>query len=110
MCPLQHRQSRRLRSWAAPAESTAARYPPAVARISYIDPDAIADPELAADMEDSRRYGTPRPETQAIRFHVPDVARAFMLPWKTLFREGLVEHPLKELCRNYVSQTIGCDY
>jgi hypothetical protein len=34
-----------------------------VARISYVDPASIADPELAADMEHSRRYGTPRPET-----------------------------------------------
>jgi hypothetical protein len=83
---------------------------PFVARISYIDPDAIVDPELAQDMEDSRLYGTPRPETQAIRFHVPDVAKAFMLPWKTLFRQGTVEHPLKELCRVYVSKTIDCDY
>jgi hypothetical protein len=81
-----------------------------VARISYIDPDAITDPELAQDMEDSRLYGTPRPETQAVRFHVPDVAKAFMLPWKTLFRQGIVEHPLKELCRVYVSKTIDCDY
>ena len=85
-------------------------YSPRVARISYIDPAAITDPELAADMEDSRRYGTPRPETQAIRFHVPDVAKAFMLPWKTLFRQGQVEHSLKELCRVYVSKTIDCDY
>jgi hypothetical protein len=81
-----------------------------VARISYIDPDSISDPELAQDMEDSRLYGTPRPETQAVRFHVPDVAKAFMLPWKTLFRQGAVEHSLKELCRVYVSKTIDCDY
>jgi hypothetical protein len=94
----------------ASAESTATRYLRDVARISYIDPATIADPELAADMEDSRRYGTPRPETQAIRFHVPDVAKAFMKPWKTIFRQGIVEHPLKELCRVYVSKTIDCDY
>jgi hypothetical protein len=81
-----------------------------VARISYVDPDSIADPELAADLEHSRRYGTPRPETQSIRFHVPAVAKAFMRPWKTIFREGAVEHPLKELCRVYVSKTIACDY
>jgi hypothetical protein len=81
-----------------------------VARISYVDPGAIVDPELAADLEHSRLYGTPRPETQAIRFHVPDVAKAFMLPWKTIFRQGIVEHPLKELCRVYVSKTIDCDY
>ncbi len=81
-----------------------------MARISYVDPASLVDPELAADMEHSRLYGTPRPETQAIRFHVPDVAKAFMRPWKTLFRQGRVEHPLKELCRVYVSKTIDCHY
>ena len=81
-----------------------------MARISYVDADSIVDPELQADMEHSRLYGTPRPETQAIRFHVPAVAKAFMRPWKTIFRAGLVEHPLKELCRVYVSKTIDCDY
>jgi hypothetical protein len=81
-----------------------------VARISYVDPASIADPELAADMEHSRLYGTPRPETQAIRFHVPAVAKAFMRTWKTIFRAGQVEHSLKELCRVYVSKTIDCHY
>ncbi len=76
----------------------------------YVDPATITDPELAADMEHSRLYGTPRPETQAIRFHVPAVAKAFMRPWKTIFREGQVEHSLKELCRVYVSKTIDCHY
>jgi hypothetical protein len=81
-----------------------------VARISYVDLDSVTDPELLADMEHSRRYGTPRPETQAIRFHVPAVAKAFMRPWKSIFRAGEVEHTLKELCRVYVSKTIDCDY
>jgi hypothetical protein len=81
-----------------------------VARIAYVDLATIDDPELLADMEHSRRYGTPRPETQAIRFQVPAVAKAFMRAWKTIFREGIVEHPLKELCRVYVSKTIECDY
>jgi hypothetical protein len=81
-----------------------------VARISYVDPTSITDPELVEDMEFSRRYGTPRPETQAIRCHVPAVAKSFMRPWKSIFRQGLVDHPLKELCRVYVSKTIDCDY
>ena len=81
-----------------------------MAHIAYVDPATINDPELLADMEHSRRYGTPRPETQAIRFNVPAVAKAFMRPWKTIFRDGIVEHPLKELCRVYVSKTIDCDY
>ena len=81
-----------------------------MARIRYVDLASIDDPELLADMEHSRHYGTPRPETQAIRFNVPNVAKAFMRPWKTIFREGRVEHALKELCRVYVSQTIACEY
>jgi hypothetical protein len=82
----------------------------AMARISYVDIDGIADPELRGYMEHSKRFGTPRPETQAIRFHVPEVARGFSRGWETIFRNGLVEHPLKELCRVYVSKSIDCDY
>jgi len=81
-----------------------------VARISYANVDASADPELRGYMEQARRFGTPRPETQAIRSHVPAVAKAFSRAWERLFRNGLVEHPLKELCRVYVSKTIECSY
>ena len=81
-----------------------------MARISYVDPATLHDPELIADLERARRYGTPRPETQSIRSHVPAVAKAFSRAWDTIFREGLVEHELKELCRVYVSKTIECDY
>ena len=81
-----------------------------MARISYIDPSSLRDPELIADMEHSRLYGTPRLETQALRRQVPAVAQAFMRPWKRIFREGLLEHPLKELSRVYVSKTIDCHY
>jgi hypothetical protein len=81
-----------------------------MARISYVPRAQLTDPELVEHMELAERFGTPRPETQAIRSHVPDVARAFSRGWERIFRQGLVEHPLKELCRNYVSQTIGCDY
>ena len=81
-----------------------------MARISYVDVDALDDAELREYMAHARRFGTPRPETQAIRSHVPAVAKAFSRGWNAIFREGLVEHSLKELCRNYVSQTIACDY
>jgi hypothetical protein len=81
-----------------------------MARISYVDYDGVTDPELLGYMEHSRRYGTPRPETQAIRSHVPLVAKAFSRGWERIFRNGIVEHSLKELCRVYVSETIGCEY
>lgn len=81
-----------------------------MARISYVDPASITDPELRRHMEHSQRYGTPRPETQSIRSHVPAVAKAFSRAWERIFRSGVLEHPLKELCRVYVSKTIECDY
>jgi hypothetical protein len=81
-----------------------------VARISYVDPASLTDPELVRYLGEARRYGTPRPETQAIRSHVPAVAKAFSRGWNAIFREGLVEHSLKELCRVYVSKTIDCHY
>ncbi len=81
-----------------------------MARISYVDPQALTDPELRRYMEHSQRYGTPRPETQSIRSHVPTVAKAFSRAWERIFRNGVVEHPLKELCRVYVSKTIYCHY
>jgi alkylhydroperoxidase/carboxymuconolactone decarboxylase family protein YurZ len=81
-----------------------------VARISYVDVDRLDDAELREYMEHARRFGTPRPETQAIRSHVPAVARAFSRAWERIFRKGVLEHSLKELCRVYVSQTIQCNY
>jgi hypothetical protein len=79
-------------------------------RLSYVDLEKLTDPELIAYMEHSQRFGTPRPETQAIRSNVPAVAKAFSRGWERIFRSGQVEHSLKELCRVYVSESIGCDY
>ncbi len=81
-----------------------------MARLSYVLPEKLTDAELVALMEQSQRCGTPRPETQSIRSHVPAVAKAFSHGWERIFRNGLLEHPLKELCRVYVSKTIDCDY
>ena len=79
-----------------------------MARISFVT--EFADPELRDYMDLARRYGTPRPETQAIRSHVPAVAKAFSRAWERIFRQGVLEHSLKELCRVYVSKTIECEY
>jgi len=77
-----------------------------VARISYVTD--LDDPELREYLDLARRYGTPRPETQAIRSHVPAVAKAFSRAWERIFRRGVLE--LKELCRVYVSKTIECEF
>jgi hypothetical protein len=79
-------------------------------RIPYADLSAITDPEILGYLEDARIYGAPRPESQAIRAHVPAVIRAFSQAWQTTFRTGVLDHGLKELCRVYVSQSIACEY
>ena len=45
--------------------------------ISYVDPATVEDPELQAIMERARVYGTPRPESQAIRLHHPEGDEGF---------------------------------
>jgi hypothetical protein len=81
-----------------------------VPRIPYVDPGSIEDPELSGYLETARRRGTPRPESQAVRAHVPDVLRTFSQTWEKTFHEGVLEHSIKELCRVYVSKSIDCEY
>ncbi len=81
-----------------------------MARISYVDPSTIEDEDIQAFFEESRRIGAPRPEIQAIRAHQPDVLRAFMYSWNRLFRGGIVDFQLKELCRMRVATTVDCRY
>ena len=79
-------------------------------RIPYVDPESVADSEIKSYLERARREGTPRPESQAVRAHVPNVIRAFSQAWDLTFRNGVVDHALKELCRVYVSKSIQCEY
>ena len=79
-------------------------------RISYVEPSTVSDPELAAALEDSRTYGTPRLESQAIRAHVPAVLRTFAASWQQVFREGVLDHRIKELARVYVAKSLECGY
>lgn len=81
-----------------------------MARISYVDPASVTDPELAAALEQSRRHGTPRLESQAIRAHVPAVLRTFSMGWQEVFREGVLDHKVKELARVFVAKSLDCGY
>ncbi len=81
-----------------------------MARLSYVDPSSLTDPDLVDIMEFARRNGTPRPESQAIRAHVPDLLRTFTAAWRTAFLNGVLDHRIKELCRLYVSRTVDCRY
>jgi alkylhydroperoxidase family enzyme len=78
-------------------------------RISYVPlEDMTAD--MRAEMERCAREGTPRPESSAVRAHVPAAFWFFANSWRDLFREGVCEHELKELCRVYISRTVKCEY
>ncbi len=79
-------------------------------RIPYADSARISDPEILGYLERARREGAPRPESQAIRANNPGVIRAFSQAWDLTFRNGALDHGIKELCRVYVSKSIECEY
>jgi alkylhydroperoxidase family enzyme len=79
-------------------------------RISYPDVSAIEDPEIRAILQRAAAVGTPRPESQAIRSHVPGVVKTFTQAWMDTFVNGVLDHEIKELCRVYVTKTVQCGY
>lgn len=79
-------------------------------RLPYVDASAITDPAMRAEFERAAREGAPRPESHAIRAHVPAVFWSFANAWNDTFVNGVCDHALKELCRLYVSQAVNCNY
>jgi alkylhydroperoxidase family enzyme len=79
-------------------------------RIGYVDPDTISDPKMKEELDRCRREGTPRPESQAVRAHVPAVFWSFANTWRDVFHNGVLDHSIKELCRVYVSRSVKCEY
>ena len=78
--------------------------------ISYVDPAGIEDKAMLAEFERCAREGTPRPESQAIRAHVPAVFWSFANSWRDVFKNGVADHAIKELCRVYVSRSVLCEF
>ena len=78
-------------------------------RISYVPLDQM-DERMQAEMERCAREGTPRPESSAVRAHAPNAFWAFADSWRTIFREGVLDHSIKELCRVYISRTVNCEF
>jgi alkylhydroperoxidase family enzyme len=78
-------------------------------RISYFPLDQM-DVEMLRVMERCASEGTPRPESSAVRAHSQSAFWAFDQAWEKLFRGGVVDHALKELCRVYVSRSVKCEY
>src|SRR5687767_2929245 len=78
-------------------------------RITYVPLDKMT-PEMRAEMERCARMGTPRPESSAIRAHVPGAFWAFANSWRDIFHTGVCDHAIKELCRLYVSRSVKCEF
>ena len=78
-------------------------------RISYVPLENMT-PAMREEMERCAREGTPRPESSAIRAHVPAAFWFFAESWQNLFRDGILDHDIKELCRVYVSRSVKCEY
>ena len=79
-------------------------------RISYVDPATITDPAMLEELDRCRREGTPRPESSLIRAHVPACFWSFADSWRDIFKNGVCDHSIKELCRVYVSRSVNCEY
>src|SRR5271156_6709335 len=78
--------------------------------ISYVDPATVTDKAMLAEFERCAREGTPRPESQAIRAHVPATFWSFANTWRDVFKNGVADHNIKELCRVYVSRSVLCEF
>jgi alkylhydroperoxidase family enzyme len=78
-------------------------------RISYVPLEKMT-PEMRAEMERCAREGTPRPESTAVRAHVPACFWFFAESWHNIFRTGILDHAIKEVCRLYVSRSVVCEF
>jgi alkylhydroperoxidase family enzyme len=78
-------------------------------RIRYVPLEKMT-PEMRAEMERCAREGTPRPESSAVRAHVPACFWSFANSWRDIFHNGVCEHAIKELARLYVSRAVNCEF
>jgi len=78
-------------------------------RIKYVELESM-DEAMRTEMRRCAEYGTPRPESSAVRAHVPTCFWSFANAWQAIFREGVCDHAIKELCRLYVSRSVKCEF
>ena len=79
-------------------------------RLNFATRENLNDEMIISAIEKSAIEGTPRAESQAVRARVPGVFWSFQNAWNDVFKNGIVEHSLKELCRVYVSKSVDCKY
>lgn len=80
-----------------------------MARISYVPMDQMTEP-MRQEMRRCAHEGTPRPESSAVRAHAPEVFETFKAYWEATFRNGVLDHSIKELARLYITRTTNCQF
>jgi hypothetical protein len=70
-----------------------------MARISYVHPDDVEDPEMHSWLMEAIVTGEPGPENQAIRAHNKVAMRNFTQLIRTMEEQGVLEYDLRELVR-----------
>ncbi|NKB94393.1 MAG: carboxymuconolactone decarboxylase [Candidatus Nanopelagicales bacterium] len=78
-------------------------------RISYV-PYETLNSDMQGELQRCAEHGTPRPESSAVRAHSERSFWFFADSWQKIFREGVMDHALKELCRVYISRTVTCEF
>ncbi len=78
-------------------------------RISYV-PYETLNARMQEELQRCAEHGTPRPESSAVRAHSERSFWFFADSWQSIFREGVMDHSLKELCRVYISRTVTCEF
>src|SRR2546422_9400526 len=78
-------------------------------RISYFPLERM-DAEMCKEMQRCQREGTPRPESSAVRAHVPGAFWAFANSWRGIFKKGGWDQPIKEVCPPLVFRPGGGGY
>src|SRR4029078_1264589 len=78
-------------------------------RISYFPLENL-DAAMRAEMDRCAREGTPRPESSAVRAHVPGAFWSFANSWRDIFHTGVCDHAIKEVTRLYVSRSVTCEF
>ncbi|MFN7752715.1 MAG: hypothetical protein ACK5TE_10670 [Pseudomonadota bacterium] len=78
-----------------------------MARISYLHPDQVDDPEMNQWLQDAIDTGSPGPENQAIRAHNKVVMRSFTQLIRTMRNEGVLPQELRELMRARIATSWG---
>src|SRR5258705_13022988 len=66
--------------------------------------------EMRSEMEGCEWEGKSRMENVEVRAHGPECFWAFATSWRDIFKNGVCDHSIKELCRLYVSRSVQCEY